>query len=60
MKEIRIRIPTPADIFSSEFGKHLLRASREFFLALATIPQEWARRIEEYEKRMERKEKEGK
>jgi len=53
MKEIVIRVPTPRDILRGEFGKHMLKAHREFLLALASIPYRYAKRLEELEKKLE-------
>ena len=55
MKEIKIRIPTPNDFVRGEFGKHMLKAYKEFLLAMASIPRRHAKRIEEIEKRIEGK-----
>jgi hypothetical protein len=55
MREIRIRIPTPEDIIYGEAGKHLLKAYKEFLLALASIPQGQIEVIEELEKKVEKK-----
>ncbi len=55
MREIKIRIPTPDDILSGEFGKHMLKAYKEFLLAIASIPHNHVKRIEEIEKRIEEK-----
>jgi hypothetical protein len=55
MKEIRIRVPTLDDFFSGEFGRHLLKAYKEFLLAVASIPHRHVKRIEEFEKRIEEK-----
>ena len=53
MKEIVIRVPTPRDILKGEFGKHMLKAHREFLLALAAIPHRYVKRLEELEKKLE-------
>ena len=55
MKEIRIKISTPDDIICGEFGKHMLKAYKEFLLAVASIPRRHVERIEELEKRIEEK-----
>jgi len=55
MREIKIRIPTPEDLFHSEFGRHMMRAYKEFLLALLSIPQRHIKRIEEIEKKFESK-----
>ena len=55
MREIRIKIPTPDDIICGEFGKHMLKAYKEFLLAVASIPRRHVERIEELEKRIEEK-----
>ena len=59
MKEIRIRIPTPDDLLCGEFGKHILKAYKEFLLAVASIPRRHVKRIEELEKRIEERKGEG-
>jgi len=58
MREIKIKIPTPDDFLRGEFGKHMLKAYKEFLLAMASIPHRLVKRIEELEKRIEEK-KEG-
>lgn len=58
MKEIRIEVPTPDEFFSEGFGKHLLRAHKEFLLALATIPHGIVNKIGELENRIEEGKKE--
>jgi len=55
MKEIKIKIPTPDDILRGNFGKHMLKAYKEFLLAMASIPHKHVKRIEELEKRIEEK-----
>jgi len=55
MKEIKIKIPTPDDILRGNFGKHMLKAYKEFLLAVASIPHKHVKRIEELEKRIEEK-----
>ncbi len=52
MKEIKIKIPTPDDILRGEFGRHLLKAYKEFLLTVASIPHRHVKRIEELEKRI--------
>ena len=53
MKVIKIKIPTPYDFLQGEFGKHMLKAYKEFLLAIASIPHRHVKRIEELEKRIE-------
>jgi len=55
MKEIKIKIPTPDDFLRGEFGKHMLKACKEFLLAVASIPHRYVKRIEELEKQIEEK-----
>ena len=55
MKEIKIKIPTPDDFLRGEFGRHLLKAYKEFLLAVTSIPYNHVKRIEELEKRIEEK-----
>ena len=55
MRKIKIKVPTPNDVLRGEFGKHMLRAYKEFLLAMASIPHRHVKRIEELEKRIEEK-----
>ncbi|RLI74802.1 hypothetical protein DRO97_04985 [Archaeoglobales archaeon] len=57
--EVKIKIPTPNDFLCGEFGKHMLKAYKEFLLAVASIPHRHVKRIEELEKRIEERKKEG-
>ena len=59
MREIKIKIPTPDDFLRGEFGKHMLKAYKEFLLAVASIPHRHVKRMEELEKRIEERKKEG-
>ena len=58
MKEVKIKIPTPDDFVSGEFGKHMLKAYKEFLLAVASIPHRHMKKIEEFEKQTEERKKE--
>ncbi len=58
MKEVKIKIPTPDDFVSGEFGKHMLKAYKEFLLAVASIPHRHMKKIEEFEKQIEERKKE--
>ncbi len=55
MREIRVRIPTPDDIICGEFGKHVLKAYKEFLLAVTSTLNRQVERIEELERRFEEK-----
>jgi len=55
---IGIKIPTPDDFLRGEFEEHMLKAYKEFLLAVASIPHRYAKRMEELEKRI-KKRKEG-
>ena len=54
MKEIKVKIPTPKDVIQSDFGRHMIRAYKEFLLALISIPHHHIKRIEEIEKKLEK------
>jgi len=55
MREIRIKIPTLDDFLCGEFGKHMLKAYKEFLLAVESIPHRHVKRIVELEKQIEEK-----
>ena len=57
-KELKIKIPTAKDFFSRDFGRHLLKAYKEFLLAVTSIPYGHVKKIEEFEKQIEEKKKE--
>ena len=57
MREIKIKIPTPDDFLHGEFGKRMLRAYKEFLLAMASILHSRVKRIEELEKQIEEEKK---
>ena len=50
MKEVKIRIPGPADLFPENFSTHLLRAYKEFLLAFRELIDDRIKRIEEIER----------
>ena len=37
MRKIKIKVPTPNDVLRGEFGKHMLRAYKEFLLAMRNL-----------------------
>jgi len=57
MKEIKIKLLTPNDILRGEFGKHMLRAYKEFLLAMTSIFHSCVERIEKLEKQIEEERK---
>jgi hypothetical protein len=56
MREIKIRIPEPSDIFPESFSTHMLRAYKEFLLAFRELIDDRIKRIEELEKEESKKE----
>lgn len=50
-KEIKVAIPTPEDLFPSEFVEHTLKAYKEFLIALRSLIDAQLRKIEELEKK---------
>lgn len=56
MKEIKIRIPEPSDIFPENFSMHMLKAYKEFLLAFRELIDERIKKIEELEREEGKKE----
>ena len=56
MKEIKIRIPEPSDLFPENFSMHMLRAYKEFLLAFRELIDDRIKRIEELEREESKKE----
>ncbi len=50
MKEIKIRIPEPSDLFPENFSTHMLKAYKELLLAFRELIDERIKKIEEIER----------
>ena len=51
MKEVKIRVPTPEDVFPEEFRHHMMQAYKEILLAFKSLIDDRVKKIESEEKK---------